>query len=109
MNEFTFSLQTFAMAVAGLVIHFLASWHEFYKAADTSRIGPVSYLKLDLPAWLCSLVAMVAFYFAGPEVAAWFGYQTEAYTPGVALLVGYAASSIGPKILGSLVSRASIR
>ena len=105
----SFTISTFLMSLAGLSLHFLFSWGEYYRSTNTPRIGPVPYLTLDLPSWIAAPIGTAAFYFAAPEVASWMGVGATTMTPGVALLIGYTGSSMAQKLLGTFSARASVR
>lgn len=104
-----YTLATFAMSIAGLLLHFLFSWGEFWRAKDTARIGPLPYLALDPPAWLASTLGMIVAYFVLPELGEALGVGGVKVSPLWSLAAGYVGSSMAPKLLGILVARAGVR
>jgi hypothetical protein len=111
MNGLHFDLATFVMSLFGFLLYLLPSWGEFRRAKDTAQVGLIAYLGLDPPAWSAAALATVAFYLAGPElIAPLIGFDKgQPLTPGFALFLGYFAASVGPKALGNLVARSSVR
>lgn len=108
--NFTFTLGTFLMALAGFAIHFLMSWHEFYRAKDTPHILPIAYITLDLPAWIASFLGAAIGYFALPELGEVLGSSVPiGLTPFWSAVIGYVGASMGPKLLGMAASRAGVR
>lgn len=104
--NFTFTFGTFAMAMAGLLIHFLTRWAEHFRQYP----NPWTYLTLDLPSWLLAVVGAIVFYFALPEIGKVTGSSVEiGVTPLWSLAAGYMGSSMCAKLLAIFAGRAGVR
>ena len=105
--NFTFTLGTFLMAMAGLALHFLGRWAEFWRQ---QRTNPWTYVTMDLPSWLAAVIGAVVFYFALPEIGTVTGSSVViGVTPLWSLTAGYMGSSMAAKVLSIFTGRAGVR
>lgn len=99
------------MGGAGLAIHFLTRWGDYWRT--TEKVGPWTYIQLDPAAWMASMLGSLVFWFALPELDSFLSGLPVGWslgrTPLGALACGYVGSSIGPKLMAMLAGRAGIR
>lgn len=85
---------TALLVFAGLVLHFLSRWGEFWRT--TERLGPWDYLKHDPPGWLFAVVGAGVSYLVLPQLGPVLGVEP----PLGAVAAGYMASSLAAKLPG---------
>lgn len=104
---FIFTWGTFLMAMAGLGLHFLGRWGEYWRQ---QRTNPWTYMTQDLPAWLAAVIGAVVFYFALPEIGQVTGASVAiGVTPLWSLTAGYMGSSMAAKVLSLITGKAGVR
>lgn len=108
--NFTFTLGTFLLALAGLAFDFCLRWGAYWRNPDRPSMNPFAYLTLDLPGWIAAFIGAIGAYFALPELGAVTGASVAiGVTPLWSFAAGYLGASAGPKLMTIIAGRAGVR
>lgn len=94
------NLTLILLCVCGLLLHFLGRYGEACRTPP--RVGPLAYLRQDIPGWLTAIIGTVVSMVLLPELPVVLGLGPVVAGGGLmkilALSSGYMGSSIAAKV-----------
>ena len=101
------NLTLILLCICGLLMHFLGRYTEAFR---TDRIGPLAYLRQDIPGWLSAIIGSLVCMVLLPDLPAMLGVSAPDITQtglmkSLALSAGYMGSSIAAKVPALVTGR----
>jgi hypothetical protein len=94
------------LCLSGLALHFLGRWSE---ALRTQKVGPIAYLRQDVPGWLTAVIGTGVCMLLLPDLPGVLGLGPVVAGGGLmkllALSAGYMGSSIAAKLPALVTGR----